>query len=299
MNPISRKNLLILAGGAMFCSFQVCAQSSQDAPPTLDPSKKQQQQQQQQQQQPDQSKPGDVTPLTLDSPAPPVNAEEDAAIKTFRDVQQTDVPKKIQAGEDFLQKYPQSRYRDEVYVWLVRGYLVQGQIDKMEAAGEKGLELNPNDPQTMAILGSTLPRAMNASTPNPQQRLDKSEQYCKKALDMLPTMPKPTELTDESFARAKDQTSSMAYGGLGIIAVRRQKYAEAIPNFKQAIKLDPNPDPVNLYLLGIANEKTSQFDDAVAAFTKCAAIPGGLQPTCKSGIEEAKKLGATQLNAPK
>jgi len=292
--------ILVIAGGALLCGAGTFAQSSQDAPPTLDPAKKQQQQQQQPQQpSTDQSKPADVTPLTLDNAPPPVNAEEEAAIKTFRDAPMTDVPKKDQAGEDFLQKYPQSRYRSEVYVWLVRGYLAQGQVDKMEATGDKELALNPDDPQTLAIVGSTLPRAMNSSTPNPQQRLDKSEQYCKKALELLPALPKPPDLTDENFMKAKDQTSAMAYGGLGIIAIRRQKYAEAIPNFEQAIKLDPMPDPVNYYLLGIANQKTSHFDDAVAAFNKCAAIPGGMQGTCKSGADEAKKLGATQLNAPK
>jgi tetratricopeptide (TPR) repeat protein len=299
MNQVSRKTMLILTAGALICGLQMRAQA-QDAPPTLNPNKQQQQQQQQpQQQQPaDQSKP-DVTPLTLDTAPPPVNAEEDAAVKAFRDVPATDIPKKIQAGEGFLQKYPESRYRSEVYIWLVRGYLVQGQIDKMETMGDKELALNPNDPQTLAILGSTLPRAMNASTPNPAQRLDKSEQYCKKALDLLPTLPKPADLSDEDFAKAKDQTAAMAYGGLGIIAVRRQKFAEAVPNFEQAVKLDTTPDPVNYYLLGVSNQKTSHFDDAVAAFTKCAAIPGGLQATCKSGIDEAKKLGATQMSAPK
>jgi hypothetical protein len=63
--------------------------------------------------------------------------------------------------------------------------------------------------------------------------------------------------------------------------------------------MDPQPDPVNLYLLGISNEKTSHFDDAVTDFTKCAAIPSGMQATCKQDIDEAKKLAATQLSAPK
>jgi tetratricopeptide (TPR) repeat protein len=181
----------------------------------------------------------------------------------------------------------------------VRGYLAVGQVDKMELAGDKELELNPNDPQTLAIVGSTLPRAMNSSTPNPQARLDKAEQYSKKALELLPTLPKPADMTDENFMKAKDQTSALAYSGLGLVAIRRQKYAEAIPNFEQAVKLDPTPDPVNYYLLGVANQRTSHYDDAVTAFNKCAAIPGGMQGTCKSSAEEAKKLGATQLSAPK
>ena len=273
--------------GALAGNSQVSAQGTQDTPPTLNPEKKQQ------------AKPADATPLTLDSAAPPVNAEEDAALKAFEDLPPSDIAKKDQAGEDFLQKYPESRYRSKVYTWLVRGYYLQGQVDKLEAVGDKELALNPNDPLTLAILGSTLPRVMNSSTPNPQQRLDKAEQYSKKALELLPTLPKPDNLTDESFLQAKDQTSAMAYSGLGLVALRRQKYAEAVPNFEQAVKLDPSPDPVNFYLLGVAEQKTSHFDDAVAAFTKCAAISGSMQGTCKSSAEEAKKLGATQLSAPK
>lgn len=280
--------VMILAGGALLGGARIAAQGTQDASPTLNPEKKQQQQ----------TKP-DVTPLTLDSTPPPVSAEEDAAMKAFRAMPNTDLVKKDQAGEDFLKKYPESRYRSEVYVWLVRGYWSQGMVDKMEAAGDKELELNPNDPQTLAIVGSTLPRAMNSSTPNPQQRLDKAEQYSKKALELLPTMPKPPEMTDDNFMKAKDQTSALAYSGLGLVAIRRQKYAEAIPNFEQAVKLDPMPDPVNYYLLGVANQRTSHFDDAVTAFNKCAAIPGGMQGTCKTSAEEAKKLGSTQLSAPK
>ncbi|HUL34245.1 MAG TPA: tetratricopeptide repeat protein [Candidatus Eisenbacteria bacterium] len=302
MKTITRLAMFILAGGTLLCGARAFAQSS-DAPPTLDPAKRQQEQQQQSQTPPQQTqpsgKPAEVTPLTLDSAPPPVNAEEEAAIKLFRDAPMTDIVKKEKTGEDFIAKYPQSRYRSEVYIWLVRGYLADGKVDKMEEAGDKELALNPDDPQTLAILGSTLPRAMNAQTPNPEQRLDKAEKYCQKALELLPTLPKPADLSDENFIKAKDQTSAMAYSGLGIVAFRRGRYAEAVPNFVQAVKLDPQPDPVNLYLLAISNEKTSHFDDAVAAFTKCAAIPGGMQNACKSGIDEAKKLGATQLSAPK
>jgi tetratricopeptide (TPR) repeat protein len=276
----------IFVGGMLLSGARISAQATQQSPPTLNPEKKQ-------------DKPAEVTPLTLDSPAPPVNAEEDAAIQAFRTAPVTDMAKKDQLGEDFLQKYPESRYRPEVYSILVRGYLSQGQVDKMEAVGDKEIALNPADAQTLAIVGSTLPRVMNAGTPDPQKRLDKAEQYSKKALEVLPTLVKPEGLSDADFLKAKDQTSALAYSGLGLVAFRRSKFAEAIPNFEQAVKLDTVPDPVNFYLLGISNEKTSHFEDAVNAFTKCAAVPGGLQSTCKSGADEAKKMATTQLSTPK
>jgi len=238
-------------------------------------------------------------PLTLDAAPPPVSAEEDAAMKTFRDAPITDVAKKNQLAEAFVQKYPESRYRVEVYSWLVKGYLGAGQVDKMEEAGDKELAIEPNDATTLAIMGSTLPRAINSSTPDPMKRLEKGEQFSKRALDLIPALPKPANLTDEQFTAAKNQTSAMAYSGLGLVAYRRGKYADAITNLEQSVKLDPTPDSVNYFLLGKANEKASHFDDAIAAFTKCAGMPGGMQDPCKAGVEEAKKLSTTQLSTPK
>jgi len=198
-----------------------------------------------------------------------------------------------------VQKYPESRYRVEVYSWLVKGYLGAGQVDKMEEAGDKELAIEPNDATTLAIMGSTLPRAINSSTPDPMKRLEKGEQFSKRALDLIPALPKPANLTDEQFTAAKNQTSAMAYSGLGLVAYRRGKYADAITNLEQSVKLDPTPDSVNYFLLGKANEKASHFDDAIAAFTKCAGMPGGMQDPCKAGVEEAKKLSTTQLSTPK
>jgi len=244
-----------------------------------------------------------VEPLTLAPAAPPVNAEEDAAIKAFRDIpnSSTDLQKKIQAGNDFVQKYPTSRYRAEVYSWLVKGYMSSGDVAKMQTAGEKDLELNPNDVQILAILGSALPRSMASNLTEEQKEkvLTQAEQYSNKAIELAPTITKPAGMPDELFIGAKNQTMAMAYSGLGLVAFRRGKFSDAIPNLEKSVRLEPEPDPVNYFVLALSNEKASHFDDAVAAFTKCAAIQGGLQATCKQGIEEAKKLGATQLSIPK
>jgi tetratricopeptide (TPR) repeat protein len=283
---------LILTASLFACGVSFGQSTSQ---PGQTPAQQQPQQGQQGQQQQNPN----AAPLTLQGAPPPVSAEEEAAYKTFHDASSEEGTKKEQAGEDFLQKYPQSRYRAEIYSWQVRYFFSKGQIDKMEEAGDKELELAPNDAQTMAILGSALPRAISASTPDPAKRLAKAEQYSQKALELIPTFQKPENMNDETFAKAKNMTSALAYSGLGMVAFRRGKFADAIPNFEKAIQLDPQPDPVNYYVLGICNEKTSHFDAAVTDFTKCSDIPGGIQAACKSGIEEAKKLSTTQLSAPK
>ena len=246
----------------------------------------------------DKSKPANNS-LTLDDPnAAPVSAEEDTAFKALSDPA-IDQAKRIELGEAFLQKYPNSRYRSPVYGALVMAYVQSGQVQKMEEVADKEIALNPNDVQVLAVVGQTLPRAMNSKTPEPEKVLTKAEQYDRKAIELTPTLPKPASVSDEAFSTVKNQTLGMAHGGLGLVYIRRGKFSEAIPELNQAVTIDPTPDPVNYYLLGMANVKTSHFDDSVIAYNKCAAIAGAMQETCKKGAEEAKKLGATQLSAPK
>jgi len=256
-------------------------------------------------QQGDKPKTPDVAPLTLDAAAPPVNADEDAAYKAFQEVSPDAVDKKIEAGEAFLQKFPQSRYLPPIYSGLTIAYYRTKKVQKMLDVGDKAVELTPTDVTTLALLAQTISRVTGSTTPNAGKQLEKAENYAKRAIEVTPTLPKPTNLTDEAFTAAKNQTLAAAHSGLGLVDVKRGKNEEAIPELETSIKLDPSPDPVNYYLLGMANVKTSHFEDAVSAFAKCATIASSMQAmqamqaTCKTQGDEAKKLGATELSAPK
>jgi tetratricopeptide (TPR) repeat protein len=277
--------LMVCASGIVSAQSAQSGQGSQSQPPA---------------QQTDKSKTPEITPLTLDT-APPVNAEEDAAYKAFQAVSPNDSAKRIEVAEAFLAKYPDSRYKAPLYGALTFAYLQVGNSEKMKEYGEKEIAISPNDVSTLAIMGQTLPRGIhgNASDPANVQTLAKAEQYSKQAIEITPTLPKPEGLTDEAFSSAKNQTLAMAHSGLGLVYIRRGKNTDAIPELEQAVKIDPNPDPVNYYLLGMANKNTSHYDDAVTAFNKCFAMNGPLQNTCKAQADDAKKLGTTQLSAPK
>ncbi len=247
----------------------------------------------------DKSKTPDVTPLTLDSAPPPVNAEEDAAFKAFDAVPHTDLNKKMELGEDLIKKYPQSRYLPPVYYALTLAYMQTNQTQKMLEVGDKEVALVPNDITTLAVLAQAISRVTNSSTPDAAQQLEKAANYAKKAIEIAPTIPKPENLTEEAFTAGKNQALVAAHSGLGLVLIKHGKNADAIPELEQAVKLDPNPDPVNYYLLGMANKSASHFDGAITAFNKCAAIAGTMQATCKAQADDTKKKSATELSAPK
>jgi tetratricopeptide (TPR) repeat protein len=267
------------------------AQDSQDRP-TLNKDKQPQVQQQ-----------NSGTTLTLDSTNPgAVASEEEAALKAVTSMPEaspTALQAKLTAAEDFLKKYPESRYRAIVYPFLTIGYVQAGQSEKALAFGDKELLLNPNDVATMAVMSQTMSRVYNAGAPDAAKRLEKAEALGKHAVEVIPTIAKPEGVTDEAFANSKNQTLAMAHSGIGLVDWRRGKFADAIPELEQSIKLDPVTDPVNWFILGIVNQNVSHFDDAANAFTKCSLIPGQLADTCKGRAEAAKKLAATKLSAPK
>jgi len=229
----------------------------------------------------------------------PVNVEEEAAYKAYDGAGPADLAAKAKLGEDFLQKYPESRYRPLVFSTLTMTYYNAGQIQKMVETGAKDVELTPTDVNILALMGQIMPRVLSKDPAEAGKQLTLAEGYAKRAIEITPTIPKPPALTDEAFAAAKNVVLAMAHSGLGLINIKRQKFGEAISELDLAVKLDSQPDPVNYFLLGLANENAAHFDDAAAAFTKCAAIPGQLQATCKAGIAEAKKKAETELSAPK
>ena len=238
---------------------------------------------------------------SLAVPQAPQDAEELAAVKAFQEMPNTDLPKKIATGEEFLTKYPKSQFRPMVYSALTLQYIQAGNTDKAFETGDKEIALKPDDVQTLAVLGQTIPRAINARTAEPEKQLAKAEDYSKRAIQVTPTIPKPEGMPDQNFVAAKNSTLAMAHSGLGLVYFRRGKFNDAIPELEQSVKIDPNPtpDPVNLYLLGLANQKASHYDDAAVAFNKCASLNSKLQETCRSGADESKKQASTQLSSPK
>jgi tetratricopeptide (TPR) repeat protein len=218
--------------------------------------------------------------------------QEKKAYKAFHDTPNTDADKKTQLGEEFLEKYPQSRYRSEVVIFLAGAYMAKQQVDKLQAAGDKELELKPVNPASLAVLGSNLSRVVTPATPDEQKHLDKAAEFCQKSLDTLATAKKPSDLSDQKFEQAKNEYSSVDYSGLGTVAFREQKYDDAIKNLEQAIKLGGGSDPVNYYLLGKANEAKTNYDEALAAYTKCAAISSGMQAPCEASAKDMQSHGA-------
>src|SRR5215471_21386794 len=228
-------------------------------------------------------------PLEIKAPG---KGEEKAfkALQHFQAMPESDLPKKVQAGEDFLTKFPAGAYTTYVYQYLTVAYLQEGQVDKGIATGEKGLQVNPSDFRTMAVLSQTRSRTVTDSTPDTAAKLAKAETEAKGAIAGIATWVKPDAMTDANFTTLKNETLAMAHASLGLVALHQNKFDAAIPELEQAVQLGTNADPTNYYLLGVAQQNAGHPEKAVPNFEKCAAVKGtNLTATCTVLLDQSKK----------
>jgi len=224
----------------------------------------------------------------------PITNPEDEDYKKLLAASGSTPMTQISLGEDFIMKYPMSHYLGSVYAMLTTQYSNNGQEDKMFAAGAKAIELNPDNVDMLALMAMAIPRRIKATTPDAAAQMKNAEAYGHHAIELIPTLPKPAEMDDATFEKTKNDKLSMAHSGLGLIDLNHQKYEDARTELMLAVQLSSAPDPVDYYLLGNADSAASYYNDAAAAFDKCAAA-GPLMAQCKARGDVAKKDATTKL----
>jgi tetratricopeptide (TPR) repeat protein len=242
---------------------------------------------------------GDKAQAQPGTPAVPQASKKEVTAynKFVADQKTADARQRINEGTAFLASYPDSIYAGAVYGTLAPAYLQVNDVPKLIDAGTKALVADPNNVDILPLMAWAIPRAVSASTPNAVQQLEMAVNYGKRGIDLLSTMPKPAEIDDATFAKLKNDKLAQCRSGIGTAYFKTGKYDDAVTELSQAVRLDSSPDPVDYYVLGVANQRTSHFTDAIAAFDKCAASPGQLQTNCKNLSAETKKTAANSLEA--
>ena len=242
--------------------------------------------------------PGQAQPGTPAAPAAPVVSKEelDAYNKFVVDAKAASDPRQVVTlGEAFVALYPNSMFAGAVHGQLAAAYLGVNNADKMIESGEKALAANPNNVDVLPLMAWAIPRRNGTTV----QDLEKAMNYARRAINLLSTMPKPVEMDDAAFAKIKNDKLAQCRSGMGTAYVKTGKYDEAVTELSQAVRLDSQPDPVDFYLLGVANDRTSHFTDSIAAFDKCAAVAGQMQAQCRTLSAETKRKAANSLEAPR
>ena len=226
--------------------------------------------------------------------APKVNPAEEKAYKKFFDTPTADSQSIITEGEAFLQKFPASHYASAVYSKLATAYQSAGNETKMMAAAKKAVALNPNNVDMLSLLAYVMPRRIDPNDLGAADELKEAQGYATRALQLIPTVPKPAGLTDEQFAADKNGEEALAHSGLGLVDYYQHNIPGMISELEAALKLETTPDPADQFLLGFAYVQAGRYNDAVAPLKACSSTPNAVSDRCKSVLSVAEKHATSQ-----
>jgi tetratricopeptide (TPR) repeat protein len=226
-----------------------------------------------QSQPPAEAKPPEETPTQA---APPlVSPEERAAMQQIEETGKVNLEQALTLVEEFLTKYPQSPLRSRAYAAGSAAQRGLGRLPQAIEYAEKGLELAPEDAFLIIQLADALVESANPREPGFRGKLDRSETYARRALELLPpllsSMPQRPEIPPEEYTRQQNYVQSLPHSILGTVAFKRGQYSQAIEEFKQSTDLNPsNPD--DFLRMGESQRLARDWAGAKASFERCLTL---------------------------
>lgn len=202
----------------------------------------------------------------------------------------SDLDKRIELGQKFIQKYPSSPLAGAVYAELVQTYYTKQDWTNFYASADKALAISPDNVDVLTTVGWVIPHVADPNGPGADKDLDRAERYEKHAIALIGKMPKPAGISDAQFGAFRNAELSEAHSGLGLVYFRRKDYERSVQELQQSTLLAAaTPDPTDLFALGLGLQNLHRDEEAADTFNHCAQIPGSLQGQCKQRADAVQK----------
>jgi tetratricopeptide (TPR) repeat protein len=209
-------------------------------------------------------------------PVAKTRAEYDAYQKFWAE---SDADKKISNAEEFLKAYPETELKIYAFQAEMQSYQVKNDFTHMRQFGEQILEIDPNDIPTLIVLATALPERTQDTDLDKDQKRAAAESYAKRALEQIDKLGKPAGADAAQAAQWEERINdarSQAHYALGLVALQRKSYPQAVDEIALAAKLESpsQPDPILYWRLGLANELNKKDDEALKAYEKSVSLGG-------------------------
>ena len=224
----------------------------------------------------------------------PKSQKEAEAIMAVFNAQDPDA--RIAAAEKLLTTYADTEFKSVALLFAAESARQKNDFEKMVIYAERTLEADAKSYPAMLMLANGIAQRTREHDLDKEEKLGKAEKYAKDAMEVIKNSAKPRpDITDEQWEGAKRDYTAQAYEAIGIIAMVRKKYDDAIANFKLATENNPNADPGALLRMAAAYNASNKPDAAILTIDKLLATPN-LHPQLKQ-IAEAEKDKASKLKS--
>lgn len=220
----------------------------------------------------------------------PKSQKEIAAIQAMFNARTPD--ERIATAKALITGFADSEFRPLAWQLVAASYQQKGDEENMIVAAEELLKIDPKNFNAMIMISGALARRTREFDLDKEEKLGRAEKLATQARAVIKTAPRPNpQVTDEQWAAAKKDFDAQAAEALGLCALARKKYDDAITHFKFAVENSSQPEQATMVRLANAYVEAKRYDEGISVLDKVLAMPN-LHPTIKQFAEQEKKRAA-------
>ena len=223
----------------------------------------------------------------------PKSQKEAEALNAIQNA--TNPDERIGAIHDLLTKFKNTEFKEFASFMMMMSYQQKDDFEMMMLYGEKTLEINPDNINTLISLGYAIPARTGEFDLDKEEKLAKAEDFAKRALLAIPTLENPNpDVTPDEWLVAKKDYMSQAHDALGLVAMLRKDFDGAEKSLRQSLQVASTQGSTTFYHLARTLKAQGKNDEAMEMVDK--SIAGGGVMT-GSGQDLAKVLKAQLIKA--
>jgi tetratricopeptide (TPR) repeat protein len=175
-----------------------------------------------------------------------------------------DPNKKVSLAKDFIQKYPDSDYKEAAFAAMIQSYAQLNDLAKLMETTQQALQAKPDSLDVITASCYFFPLLYKPDDPAKDAHLAAVDANAKKGLELVQKLQKPAGATDEQFNQNVKARRAILNGAVGFVALQKGNFADAVAPLKAAVEDSPSDVYAN-YRLGTAYlySKPPDFDNAI------------------------------------
>ena len=194
----------------------------------------------------------------------------------------------ISSAEELLTKYKDTEFKEMALTLEAGAYEVKGDWAKQQIYLEQVLGVNPKAPDAKVKLADILVKHTRENDLDKEDKLARAEKYINEALEDIKTWEKPSaQIQDSAWELNKKYTKAQAEDVMGLAAMDRKKFDQAVTYLKAAV--EDTPEPAFQAQLASALQSDGKNDEAIALCDKLLADPQ-LHPQIKQYLNSVKAV---------
>ena len=202
-------------------------------------------------------------------PAPKSKGEAEAVNALVTAQQQNNPDAVITAAENLISKYADTEYKDTALFMEAVSYQQKGDREKAQIYLERTVAANPKNFQASLMLSEATIQGTREHDLDRDEKLAKADKYANDAITSINAAAKPNPaLSDQQWEDAKKDLVAQAHDALGMSAMQRKNYDQAITEFKSALDGAAHPEPAFEVRLASAYQQAGKNDEAITVAEK-------------------------------